>query len=117
MSPQRSDTHILEQKGDASISFLRSRIDELDARIIGLLQHRARLAAQVQRERIRRGGTRIAADRETEVRCRFSAGLGPAGDAVADAVLLLCRGAGDDDASRRPSDDGADRSGERRADP
>ncbi|TDT25914.1 chorismate mutase [Streptomyces sp. BK208] len=77
---------------EAQISALRLRIDELDTVVIGLLQQRARLSAEVQRTRVADQGSSLAPDREQAVRRHFQSGLGARGEDVADAVLLLCRG-------------------------
>lgn len=46
--------------GEGDISALRLRIDELDTVVIGLLQQRARLSAEVQRTRLAHQGPSLA---------------------------------------------------------
>ncbi|MHA6760527.1 chorismate mutase [Streptacidiphilus sp. PAMC 29251] len=74
------------------ITEARGRIDDLDARIITLVQERMAVSAEVQAARIGSGGPRLALSRELEVLARYRAALGPQGTEVAMQLLELCRG-------------------------
>lgn len=78
--------------GQARITSLRQRIDEIDTVLIDLLQQRARLSAEVQRTRVAHDGPPLDPGREKSVRGRFHHQLGQRGGEMADAVLYLCRG-------------------------
>ncbi|MCD0481922.1 chorismate mutase [Streptacidiphilus sp. ASG 303] len=77
---------------EAVIAAARSRIDDLDARIIDLVRQRRAASAEVQAARIAAGGPRLALTRELQVMERFRAGLGDPGAEVARLLLELCRG-------------------------
>ncbi|MFJ7768072.1 chorismate mutase [Streptomyces sp. NPDC097107] len=94
---------------EAHISALRLRIDELDTVLIGLLQQRARLSAEVQRTRVAHDGPPLAPAREDAVRFHFRSGLGARGGEVADAVLSLCRGGPDRSRPAARADGGSER--------
>ncbi|MFE6779117.1 chorismate mutase [Streptomyces sp. NPDC057702] len=70
----------------------RQRIDDLDGRIIGLVQERAAVSAAIQRERITSGGRRVNLARELEVLNHYRGQLGKPGTALAMTLLELCRG-------------------------
>ncbi|MEU7109090.1 chorismate mutase [Streptomyces sp. NPDC046215] len=74
------------------ITDARGRIDDLDGRIIGLVQERMAVSAVIQRERIASGGRRVNLSREMEVLGHFSDQLGKPGTALAMTLLELCRG-------------------------
>ncbi|MCH6162128.1 chorismate mutase [Streptomyces marispadix] len=77
--------------GDATGA--RSRIDELDARIIALVQERRAVSAGIQRARIEAGGRRVHLAREMEILDRYRGELGRPGTQLAMTLLALCRGA------------------------
>ncbi|MFI1796799.1 chorismate mutase [Streptomyces sp. NPDC020379] len=70
----------------------RKRIDDLDGRIIGLVQERMAVSAVIQRERIASGGRRVNLAREMEILGHYSGRLGKPGTALAMTLLELCRG-------------------------
>ncbi|MFC5723868.1 chorismate mutase [Streptomyces gamaensis] len=70
----------------------RGRIDELDGRIIGLVQERMAVSAVIQRERMASGGRRVSFSREMEILNHYSEQLGRSGTALAMTLLELCRG-------------------------
>lgn len=70
----------------------RARIDDLDGRILALVQERMATSAEIQAARIAAGGTRVALSREMEILARYRSALGPQGTEVAMQVLQLCRG-------------------------
>ncbi|MER6051748.1 chorismate mutase [Streptomyces sp. BHT-5-2] len=70
----------------------RRRIDDLDGRIIGLIQERMAVSAVIQRERIASGGPRLSLSREMEVLGHYRGQLGRQGTAVAMTLLELSRG-------------------------
>ncbi|WEV27285.1 chorismate mutase [Streptomyces sp. 71268] len=70
----------------------RRRIDDLDGRIIGLVQERAAVSAAIQRERIGSGGRRVNLARELEILNHYRDQLGKPGTALAMTLLELCRG-------------------------
>lgn len=75
-----------------TISDARTRIDELDGRIIQLVQERMDVSARIQRTRIASGGRRVHLSREMEVLDRFRAELGRPGTTLAMTLLELSRG-------------------------
>ncbi|UNO40347.1 chorismate mutase [Streptomyces sp. MST-110588] len=74
------------------ITDARGRIDELDRRIIGLVQERMAVSAVIQRERIASGGRRVNLSREMEILAHYRDRLGRPGTALAMTLLELCRG-------------------------
>lgn len=70
----------------------RQRIDDLDGRIIGLVQERAAVSAAIQHERITSGGRRVNLARELEVLNHYRDQLGKPGTALAMTLLEMCRG-------------------------
>ncbi|GHC58979.1 chorismate mutase [Streptomyces cinnamoneus] len=74
------------------ITGARERIDDLDGRIIGLVQERMAVSAVIQRERIASGGRRVNLSREMEILNHYSEQLGKPGTALAMTLLELCRG-------------------------
>jgi chorismate mutase len=89
-----SDTqHAAERSTpDEVIAHTRARIDDLDRRIIGLINERVGLSRDVQRTRIAAGGRRVQLTREMEVIARYREALDKPGTDVAMALLELCRG-------------------------
>jgi len=87
---------------EALIAERRLRIDDLDARIIALVQERMSVSGQIQAARIGSGGRRVHLARELEVLRTYGAALGKPGTAVAMKLLELCRGGG-------PRDEGGPR--------
>ncbi|GGU97039.1 chorismate mutase [Streptomyces albospinus] len=70
----------------------RRRIDDLDGRIIGLVQERMAVSAVIQRERIASGGRRVHLSREMEILAHYRDQLGKPGTALAMTLLELSRG-------------------------
>ena len=75
-----------------TIAGSRDRIDDLDDRIIALVQERIAISAEVQRARIATGGPRLSLTREMEILARYQDSLGALGTEVAMNLLELCRG-------------------------
>lgn len=86
------DSTLTTAQAEQIITEARGRIDDLDARILALVQERVSVSAEVQRARIATGGPRLALSRELEILARYRAALGPQGTEVAMQVLELCRG-------------------------
>ncbi|MCX4548800.1 chorismate mutase [Streptomyces sp. NBC_01267] len=76
----------------ALITGARERIDDLDDRIIGLIQERMAVSTTIQEARTASGGRRVNLSRELEVLGHYSGALGKAGTGLAMTVLELCRG-------------------------
>ncbi|MDJ0340582.1 chorismate mutase [Streptomyces sp. H10-C2] len=76
----------------ALITGARSRIDDLDTRIIGLVMERMAVSSEIQRARIASGGRRVNLSREMEILNHFSDELGKPGTTLAMTLLELCRG-------------------------
>ncbi|PGH48630.1 chorismate mutase [Streptomyces sp. Ru87] len=76
----------------ALIAGARQRIDDLDGRIIGLVQERIAVSAAVQEARVRSGGRRVSLSREMEILAHYRTQLGKPGTALAMTLLELCRG-------------------------
>ncbi|GGN63114.1 chorismate mutase [Streptomyces kronopolitis] len=74
------------------ITDARQRIDDLDGRIIGLVQERMAVSAVIQRERLTSGGRRVNLSREMEILAHYSDQLGKPGTALAMTLLELSRG-------------------------
>lgn len=72
----------------------RTRIDEIDAELVRLVQERTRVSEQIQRARQSAGGPRVVHARENEVVGRWRAQLGRPGSTIAMALLELGRGRG-----------------------
>ena len=81
-----------ELRTDSAIAEARTRIDELDGRILALVQERMAVSAEVQAARIGGGGPRLSLSREMEILARYRDVLGPQGAEVAMRLLELCRG-------------------------
>jgi chorismate mutase len=86
------DSTLTPARAQQVIAEARGRIDDLDARIIALVQQRTGVSAEVQTARIAVGGPRIALSRELEILARYRAALGPQGTELAMLLLELCRG-------------------------
>ncbi|KOG50301.1 chorismate mutase [Streptomyces varsoviensis] len=86
------DTGARTDEAAAVIVGARERIDDLDGRIIGLVQERMAASAVIQRERIASGGRRVNLSREMEIIGHYSDQLGKPGTALAMTLLELCRG-------------------------
>lgn len=74
------------------ITDARQRIDDLDGRIIGLVQERMAVSAVIQRERLTSGGRRVNLSREMEILAHYRDQLGKPGTALAMTLLELSRG-------------------------
>ncbi|MBH1935986.1 chorismate mutase [Streptomyces sp. AV19] len=74
------------------ITGARERIDDLDGRIIGLVQERMAVSEEIQRARIASGGRRVNLSREMEILTHYSDRLGKNGTVLAMTLLDLCRG-------------------------
>ncbi|MFI8997131.1 chorismate mutase [Streptomyces sp. NPDC053542] len=88
----RPETGARTEEAAALIGDARRRIDDLDGRIIGLVQERMAVSAVIQKERIASGGRRVSLSREMEVLEHFRDQLGRPGTALAMTLLELCRG-------------------------
>ncbi|MFI9028638.1 chorismate mutase [Streptomyces sp. NPDC053560] len=88
----RPETGARTDEAAALIGDARRRIDDLDGRIIGLVQERMAVSAVIQKERIASGGRRVNLSREMEVLEHFREQLGRPGTALAMTLLELCRG-------------------------
>jgi len=87
-----ADGESVGQPTPAGVLSGRALIDDLDARILALVDERMRTAAAIQSSRIAEGGRRLDLKRETEIIARYREALGRPGVTVAMAVLELCRG-------------------------
>lgn len=76
----------------AVIGDARRRIDDLDGRIIGLVQERMAVSAVIQEARVTSGGRRVNLSREMEILGHYRDQLGRPGTALAMTLLELCRG-------------------------
>ncbi|MFE0044152.1 chorismate mutase [Streptomyces albireticuli] len=88
----KADTGARTDAAADAITGARQRIDDLDGRIIGLVQERMAVSAVIQRERIGSGGPRVNLSREMEILNHYSEQLGKPGTALAMTLLELCRG-------------------------
>ncbi|MFC6092622.1 chorismate mutase [Saccharothrix lopnurensis] len=70
----------------------RSRIDDLDTKLIALLHERRRISAGIQRDRLANGGVRTDTAREREIFRRYRSEFGSAGTTLSSTVLEICRG-------------------------
>ncbi|MFC1409064.1 chorismate mutase [Streptacidiphilus sp. N1-12] len=86
------DSTLTPARAARVIAEARGRIDDLDGRIVALVQERMAVSAEVQAARIATGGPRLALSRELEILARYRAALGPQGTEVAMQLLELCRG-------------------------
>ncbi|MFI0212944.1 chorismate mutase [Streptomyces lydicus] len=95
------DTGARTPEAAGIISDARRRIDDLDGRIIGLVQERMAVSAVIQRERITSGGVgappsgswgRVNLTREMEILAHYRDQLGRPGTALAMTLLELSRG-------------------------
>ncbi|MFJ4875290.1 chorismate mutase [Streptomyces sp. NPDC088745] len=77
---------------DAAVLRLRDRIDEIDGRLIALVEERVAVSSEVQRIRKDAGGPHLALSREAQVIGRYRARLGRLGTDLAMLVLRLSRG-------------------------
>lgn len=87
-----ADTGAQTPEAADTIRDARSRIDDLDGRIIGLVQERMAVSAVIQRERITSGGRRVNLSREMEILAHYRDQLGRPGTALAMTLLELSRG-------------------------
>ncbi|MEU8549944.1 chorismate mutase [Streptomyces roseoverticillatus] len=89
-APAETGARTAEAAG--AITGARQRIDDLDGRIIGLIQERMAVSAVIQQERIASGGRRVNLSREMEIIGHYSGQLGKPGTTLAMTLLELCRG-------------------------
>ncbi|MFD5736839.1 MULTISPECIES: chorismate mutase [Streptomyces] len=87
-----ADTGARTPEAAGIITDARQRIDDLDGRIIGLVQERMAVSAVVQRERLTSGGRRVNLSREMEILAHYRDQLGKPGTALAMTLLELSRG-------------------------
>ncbi|MBZ4323128.1 chorismate mutase [Streptomyces huiliensis] len=87
-----ADTGARTDEAARLITGARERIDDLDGRIIGLVQERIAVSERIQRERIASGGRRVSLSREMEILTHYSDQLGKNGTVLAMTLLDLCRG-------------------------
>ncbi|MER5971622.1 chorismate mutase [Streptomyces sp. NPDC002055] len=90
--PASADTGAGTGAAAALIDGARERIDELDGRIIGLVQERIAVSEAIQQARMTSGGRRVNLSREMEILNHYSGQLGKPGTALAMTLLELCRG-------------------------
>ncbi|WP_069814799.1 chorismate mutase [Streptomyces sp. TP-A0874] len=83
-----------EEGAERLIAEARQQIDDLDGRIIGLVQQRIAVSARIQQARIASGGRRVNLSREMEILRHYESQLGQPGTALAMTLLELCRGRG-----------------------
>ncbi|MEO3844706.1 chorismate mutase [Streptomyces sp. B22F1] len=74
------------------ITDARERIDDLDTRIIALVEERMAVSARIQQARIASGGRRVNLSREMEILARYRDHLGRPGTTLAMTLLELSRG-------------------------
>ncbi|MFE0377380.1 chorismate mutase [Streptomyces inhibens] len=86
------DTGARTPEAAGLITDARRRIDDLDGRIIGLVQERMAVSAVIQRERLTSGGRRVNLSREMEILAHYRDQLGKPGTALAMTLLELSRG-------------------------
>lgn len=86
------DTGARTPEAAGVIADARSRIDDLDGRIIGLVQERMAVSAVIQRQRVGSGGRRVNLSREMEILAHYRDQLGRPGTALAMTLLELSRG-------------------------
>ncbi|MEW1660055.1 chorismate mutase [Streptomyces sp. NPDC093707] len=91
-APAAPETGAHTPEAAGAIRDARRRIDDLDGRIIGLVQERMAVSAVIQRERITSGGRRVNLSREMEVLAHYRNQLGRPGTALAMTLLELSRG-------------------------
>jgi chorismate mutase len=92
-TPDRADAAPASPTDAAdAILLLRTQIDAMDAAIVALVAERAKLSSRVQTARMNAGGTRVELGRERVILDTYRSALGPHGPALADSVLLVCRG-------------------------
>lgn len=91
-TPAATDTGARTDEAALLITGARERIDDLDGRIIGLVQERIAVSEQIQRARIASGGRRVNLSREMEILTHYSDQLGKNGTVLAMTLLDLCRG-------------------------
>ncbi|MFF7230655.1 chorismate mutase [Streptomyces sioyaensis] len=87
-----ADTGARTPEAAGLITDARQRIDDLDGRIIGLVQERMAVSAVIQRERLTSGGRRVNLSREMEILAHYRDQLGKPGTALAMTLLELSRG-------------------------
>ncbi|MFI0904150.1 chorismate mutase [Streptomyces sioyaensis] len=87
-----ADTGARTPEAAGIITDARQRIDDLDGRIIGLVQERMAVSAVIQRERLTSGGRRVNLSREMEILAHYRDQLGKPGTALAMTLLELSRG-------------------------
>ena len=75
-----------------SVADGRVLLDDIDDRLMQLLNERRAVSKQVQQLRIADGGSRVEHSRENAVIRRWSERLGESGPELALAVLAHCRG-------------------------
>ncbi|WP_432094898.1 chorismate mutase [Streptomyces sp. bgisy100] len=90
--PASADTGAGTDEAAALIGGARDRIDDLDGRIIGLVQERIAVSEAIQQARMTSGGRRVNLSREMEILNHYSGQLGKPGTALAMTLLELCRG-------------------------
>ncbi len=87
-----ADTGAPTEDAAATVSASRAEIDDLDARIIALVEERMAVSARIQQARVASGGRRVNLAREMEILGRYRDRLGRPGTPLAMTLLELCRG-------------------------
>ncbi|WP_405586423.1 chorismate mutase [Streptomyces sp. NBC_01190] len=80
------------EETDRLIAEKRRHIDDLDARIIALIEERVALSGEIQAARIDAGGRRLHLNREMEVLRTYGNAMGRCGTSLAMTLLELSRG-------------------------
>jgi len=76
----------------ATISRLRTQIDDVDAELVSVVQRRIALSKEIQAVRMAHGGRRREHSRELKIVATYVDGLGRGGSQLALTLLELCRG-------------------------
>jgi chorismate mutase len=82
------------ESGTEQIATDRGRIDELDDRILELIEQRIAVSQGIQAARLSTGGRRTDTGREQEVIARYSRRYGRSGARLGLILLELSRGTG-----------------------
>jgi chorismate mutase len=87
-----ADTGARTEDAAEAVSASRAQIDDLDERIIALVEERMAVSARIQQARVASGGRRVNLAREMEILGRYRERLGRPGTTLAMTLLELCRG-------------------------
>jgi chorismate mutase len=87
-----ADTGARTADAAEAVSASRAQIDDLDERIIALVEERMAVSSRIQQARVASGGRRVNLAREMEILGRYRDRLGRPGTTLAMTLLELCRG-------------------------